>query len=379
MKKVLIITNTCWNAFNYRKSLNRGLIKNSYQVVVLAMFDGFEKELQEMGIKVYPLKISAKGINPFEDFETLKEIYVFLRNHQPDMVFSFTIKPVLYGGLACGLLGIKNVPTLTGLGTVFIKTNWLTSLVKILYRISLWRSDYVVFQNLDDRDLFLNLKLVSSSKVKMVPGSGIDPNEFYFVEGVSLKASDARGTSSHSLQFLLVARMLWDKGILEYYEAAKELKKKYPQCRFQLLGPTGVENRTAIPKETIEYWVNEGVIEYLPETNDVRPFIADADVMVLPSYREGLPRSLLEAASMGRPLVATDVPGCRDLLKNQNGILCREKDSQSLAEAMEKMIHLTPQERQKMGSRSRQMIVEGFSDEIVVNEYLNLIKVICPT
>jgi glycosyltransferase involved in cell wall biosynthesis len=179
--------------------------------------------------------------------------------------------------------------------------------------------------------------------------------------------------SKDDLVFLLIARMLWDKGILEYYEAAKAIKKVYPFCRFQLLGPTGVENRTAIPEETIQYWVNEGVIEYLPETADVRPFIAESDVVVLPSYREGLPKSLLEAACMGKPLIATDVPGCRDLLSNANGFLCQEKNSKSLEKAIESMIHQTKEARLQMGKKSRELVLQGFTERIVVQKYLNRI------
>ncbi len=387
MKKVLILSNTCWNAFHYRKSLNKGLQKAGYQVQVLAGLDGYEKSLHEQNIPVTGLYISAKGLNPFQDFQTFKEIFNYLRREKPDVVFSFTIKPVLYAGLAAGLLQIFNafqkdsrrlkiIPTLTGLGTVFIKSNWVTRLVRLLYWFSLKSSTCVFFQNADDRDLFLKLKLISQVKIEIVPGSGIDPNEFSpdFAKGNRAASTmDSKLGPKNDLVFLLIARMLWDKGILEYYEAAKAIKKVYPFCHFQLLGPTGVENRTAIPVATIQYWVNEGIIEYLPETADVRPFIAESDVVVLPSYREGLPKSLLEAACMGKPLIATDVPGCRDLLANENGFLCQEKSSKSLEKAIESMIHLTKEARLQMGINSRELVLQGFTESIVVQKYLNRI------
>lgn len=378
MKKVLIISNTCWNAFHYRKSLNLGLVKAGYHVHVLAGFDGFEKNLNEQGIPTTELFISPKGINPFQDLKTLKDILLFLQKYKPDIILSFTIKPVLYTGLSKGILRLFGVgtisiwiPTLTGLGTAFIKSNWITTLVKWLYKLSLNSAKFVVFQNTDDQDLFERLNLVSKKHSKLVPGSGINPQEY----PMSISKNEDLTDNNSKLVFLLIARLLWDKGINEYYLAAKKVKFTYPFARFQLLGPIGVQNRTAISEEVIQDWVNEGVIEYIPETLDVRPFIEKCDVVVLPSYREGLPKSLLEGACMGKPLIASDVPGCRDLLINEeNGFLCQAKNSESLELAIIKMIKKTNEERFKMGVNSRELVLRKFTEKIVVNKYLDLIK-----
>lgn len=367
MKKVVVISNTAWNAWNYRQSLNKGLLAAGYKVSVFASKDGFEKNLQEkMGIATSGLYLSAKGLNPLVDIFSFLQILVLLLWKQPDVVLTFTIKPVIYGGLACRILGIPCIPTLTGLGTVFIRKSWVTTFVINLYRCSLKSSLKIIFQNKEDQNLFLNTGIVKEQQTYLIPGSGVNTDEF------SMDRFPPR-EKSQDLTFLLVARMLKDKGIFEYVKAAENLKKKYPFCRFQLLGPADVENRTAISRQEILEWQEQGWIEYLGESLDVACFLSKSDVAVLPSYREGMPRSLLEAASMSLPLVATDVPGCRELLINQNGFLCQSESPESLANAMEKMILSTEEQRLIMGKNSRQMILQKFSEKIVIEKYLEVL------
>lgn len=370
MKKVVVISNTTWNAWNYRQSLNKGLLAAGYKVSVFASKDGFEKNLKEkMGISTKGIYLSAKGLNPLLDVFSFLQIFILLLWTRPDVVLTFTIKPVIYGGLACRILGIPCVPTLTGLGTVFIRQNWVTSLVINLYRYSLKSSLKIIFQNKEDQNLFLNTGIVKEKQTYLVPGSGVNTDEFS-IDRFPLREK------SQNLTFLLVARMLKDKGILEYVKAAEVLKKKYPFCHFQLLGPSDVQNRTAISRQEILKWEEQGWIEYLGESLDVASFLSKSDVAVLPSYREGMPRSLLEAASMSLPLVATDVPGCRDLLINQNGFLCQPENPESLAKAMENMILSKEQQRLIMGRNSRQMILEKFSEKIIIEKYLEVLDTV---
>ena len=256
----------------------------------------------------------------------------------------FTIKPVIYGAIAAKLFDIKTIVMITGLGTAFIADNWITRLVKLLYRFALSSVATVFFQNNDDKDLFLKSNIINPNVCKLTPGSGIDTRQFPY----------SSLPQKNKMTFILIARMLWDKGIGEYVEAAKIIKLKYPNTKFQLLGPLGVENRTSISDERMAAWEREGFIEYLGETTDVKPYIEKACCVVLPSYREGTSRVLLEAASMGRPVIATDVPGCREIVENRiTGLLCRRKDYSDLSNKMEVMINLSFEERKIMGSKGQ--------------------------
>jgi glycosyltransferase involved in cell wall biosynthesis len=249
---------------------------------------------------------------------------------------------------------------ITGLGTSFISKNWITSLVKILYRFALSATSTVFFQNSDDKKIFLNNELVNPKICKLTPGSGIDLDQF----SLSPMQENSKFT------FLLIARMIWDKGIGDFVEAARLIIAKYPNTRFHLLGPLGVSNRTSISHRTMSEWEQDGFIEYLGESSNVIPNIQEASCIVLPSYREGTSRVLLEAAAIGRPIITTDVPGCREVVKNNiNGLLCRPKDHHDLSHKMEIMINLSFEDRKKMGIRGREIIENEFNQEIVNDLY----------
>ena len=271
---------------------------------------------------------------------------------------------MIYGTLAARFSGIPTINTITGLGTAFIQGGLLTKVVESLYRLALPGPRPIIFQNHDDLSLFRQRRLVTNNPCHVVPGSGIDLREF----------SSSPLPDGNWVNFLIIARLLRDKGIFEYVEAARQIRQRDSRARFQILGPTGVANRTAIEKSQIEDWVREGVIDYLGETDDVRPYIANADCVVLPSYREGMPRTLLEAAAMGRPLIATDVTGCRDVVDNEiNGYLCAPREAGDLALKMRAFIDLTSAERQKMGTASREKAESQFDVKRVVDTYLDLI------
>jgi glycosyltransferase involved in cell wall biosynthesis len=279
-------------------------------------------------------------------------------------LLNYTIKPVIFGTRAANTLNIPVINTITGLGTTFIKDNWITRIVERLYRDALPRSHTVFFQNQDDMAEFAKRDLLRAVPTQTVPGSGVDLDMF----------EPSPVASSEPDTFLLIARMLKDKGVEEFVEAARLLKAHYPDTRFQLLGPLGVANRTAISQADVSTWVEDGVVEYLGETNDVRPFIRQAQCIVLPSYREGMPRSLLEAAAMGRPIIATDVTGCREVVDHgSNGYLCTVRDAQDLAEKIRQFISLPHQKRQEMGQASRHLAESKFDVRTVVGTYLNSI------
>ena len=253
---------------------------------------------------------------------------------------------------------------ITGLGTAFIADSWITRLVKVLYRFSLSSVSTVFFQNRDDKELFLVNSLVLPDVCKLSPGSGIDLEDFQYRSALP----------NETITFILIARMLWDKGVGEFVEAARSLRRRYPSAKFQLLGAIGVENRTAISDRMVADWISEGVIDYLGDTDNVKPFIESACCVVLPSYREGTPRVLLEAASIGRPIVATNVPGCREVVENGvTGLLCRAKDPLDLSEKMEQMINFSYEHRREMGDNGRAKMEKEFDVNIVNELFLEAI------
>jgi len=364
-KTVAICSNYAWTIFNFRMPLIRSLILSGFRVIVITQFDGYEKKVANEVHKVLPLYISRKGVNPLVDLITLFDLFKKLAYIKPDYLLLFTIKPVIYGSFAARIMHIPHISMITGLGTTFISDNWITKIVKSLYRVSLAKSAVVFFQNTDDKELFIRLGLVESGVCQLTPGSGVDLNKFLLTDLPS-------GTH---VTFLLIARMLRDKGVVEFVDAARYLKSIYPKTSFQLLGPLGVENRTSISHAEMECWVDEGIIEYLGETDDVSIFIKESSCVVLPSYREGTSRVLLEAAAMGRPIVTSNVTGCKEIVDDGiNGLLCKSKDSADLAEKMANIVLMSHEQRKEMGIRGRKKVEIFFNQDIVSQLYIDAIK-----
>jgi len=277
-------------------------------------------------------------------------------------MFSFTIKSALYGSLAARWNGIPIIVTITGLGATFIKENWVSRIVDRLYKLALPHAFRVIFQNSDDRSLFLERGYTTLANSEVVLGSGVNTQHF-------VPTSLPEPLGEHSV-FLLIARLLRDKGITEFVEAAQIVKKRYPKARFALLGATGSGNPAEISKAELQHWIEKQYIEYWGTSKDVRNEIKEATWVVLPSYREGLPRTLLEAASMARPLIASNTPGCREVVMDgENGFLCEVKNSASLAEAMFKACKLHPEQAQSYGRYSRYLAETRFSDVTIMLHY----------
>lgn len=364
--KIVLISNYAWTVYNFRSFLIKFLISNGYKISVITQFDGYEKELKNYGCDVYNLFISRKGINPILDIITSFHIFFNLLVLKPSFCLTFTIKPVIYTSFFVKFLDIKNIAMITGLGTGFIKGGWLTFLVKKLYRFALAKVSYVFFQNPSDQKLFFDQNLVSPCKCKLTPGSGIDLQKYVFSE---------KNNDSSTFIFLLIARLVWDKGIKEYLEAARQLHEEFPEVQFHIIGPSGVQNRTAIPISEIENWKLEGLINYLGEVEEVQGEIAEASCIVLPSYREGTSRVLLEASAIGRPIVATDVPGCKEVvLDEKSGFLCKVKNSNDLYLKMKKMYLLDQGKRNEMGLIGRKHVENKFNHELVCQIYLDTLS-----
>lgn len=364
LRKVAVIAaNASWNLVNFRIDLIRAMQADGYHVIALAQADEHTPRLAELGIEFQPIEMQSAGISPIADLGLFGRYVRILRKVRPDVFLGFTIKPNIYGSLAAQLLGIKVINNVSGLGTAYIRQGPLTWIVTALYRLALHRSSAVFFQNRDDMELFARRGLVRSDQARLVPGSGIDLSRF--------RPTATRPATSAEFRFLLITRLLWDKGVREFVDAARTIKAIEPKVRCQILGFVDVDNRTAVPRAALDEWVAQGLIDYLGATDDVRPVIEQADCVVLPSYREGLPRALVEAAAMAKPIVASDVPGVRDVVDDGlTGYLCEPRSAPSLAEAMVKMVRLTPAEREEMGAAGRRKAQSQFCQSIVIERYL---------
>lgn len=346
---------------NFIKSLQA----EGHEVHTVAPHDGFTQKLVQAGCIHHDVKMDSRGANPVKDFLLVLEFLSIYGKIRPDVILHYTIKPNIYGTLAAAYLKIPVVNNVCGLGTVFLKKGIVSNIALLLYKWAFRYPKKVFFQNPDDQKLFLERKLVSDNVADLLPGSGIDLTRFHRVPY----------QKSENFTFLLISRLITDKGILEFIEAVRRLKRQGLSAKFQLLGAKDPEHKQGIKLETIDGWVNEGIVEYLGTTEDVRAFIHQADCVVLPSYREGAPRTLLEAASSCKPIVATDVPGCHHVVVHEyNGLLCRLKDPGDLAEKMLTMASRDEESLRQMGENGRKKMELEYSESVVINKYLQAIS-----
>ncbi len=364
MKKIVISVNDSWYAYNMRFNLALAFKKEGYEVVFVSPYDEYSKKIQQE-LQYVDMPLDVQGTNPIEDIKTIYRYYKLYQDIKPDIILHYTIKPNIYGTFAASMLSIPSINNIAGLGTLFIKQNLTTKIAKWLYRFSQKRATKVFFQNSDDYRMFIDEKIVEQYKCDVLPGSGVDIEKFKPIK----KLDDG------VFKFLIVSRMLWAKGIGEYIEAAKIIKKSYKSVEFQLLGHLDVASPTAISKEQMKRWVDDDIVSYLGSSDDVRVEIAKVDCVVLPSYREGTPRSLLESASMAKPIITTDSIGCRDVIDDGiSGYLCEVRSAKDLADKMKMMMNLSEEKREMMGRAGRKKIVKDFDEKIVIDKYLESIK-----
>ena len=362
-KKIALVANSAWSVYNFRIDLIRHLLI-SFEVLVIAPGDDFVEELKKAGCFFLDIRFNNRSENPLQDYALLKSLERIYREEKPDFIFHYVIKPNIYGSIAAARCGIQSVAVITGLGYTFDRANWLNRVVRFLYRIALKKTQEVWFLNQEDADLFIQRNLADGNKIKILPGEGINTDYFF-------PQSHKPVARSKAFQFLMGTRLLRSKGVGVYIEAARILKNKHRDVRFELIGFFEKNHRDSITESELRNWQKKGIIHYGGFARDVRPFIRQADCFVFPSfYHEGIPRCLLEAAAMEVPIITSRNTGCKEVvLEGVNGFLAAPNDAVALAARMEEMIALGSSERAAMGRKGRELVIEKFGIEKILTEY----------
>jgi glycosyltransferase involved in cell wall biosynthesis len=366
-KRIVLSSNTAFSLYNFRLHLMRALKEKSYEVMAVSPEDEKYSELLRKEFSFFPVKsLDRKGTNPIKDLKLFFEYFLLFRRLKPDLVINFTIKPNIYGSISAGLLGIPSISVITGLGYVFIRESWLTKFVKLLYWLAFRFNRAVVFQNSEDMK---TLEKLCEGECLLIESSGVDLKH--------LDPELCKEAKKDEFTFLFVGRLLTDKGIYELTKAFERLKREKPKVKLIIVGSPDEGNPNSVSKGELEKWTKEGLIEWHGFQEDVRPFYCMANCVVLPSYREGIPRVLLEAMAMEKPIITTDAPGCKNVcVDGVNGFLVKPKDVESLYLAMKKIVELGDEKLREFGKAGRRLAEEKYSVEKIVGEYINLIEAV---
>ena len=358
---IAITINTSWNIYNFRLGLIKVLLADGHRVVAIAPADDFSNKLIAGGCEFEPVKIANTGSNPLTDLKLIFDLFRIYRRVKPDIVFQYTIKPNLFGTIAAKLNGTSVINNVSGLGTVFLTDGISSKIAKTLYRHVFKLADLVFFQNPDDEKEFRSQIVIPNLKSDLLPGSGINLLEF-----------QSKTPMIHEpIKFIMVARLIVEKGINEYLQAAALVKASYPDTVIQILGKLDATHSRGMDKNLLQDSVDKGIVEYLGEQDDVRPLLEKASCVVLPSYREGTPRTLLEAAAMRKPIITTDVPGCREVVEDQvSGFLCEVRNASDLANKMMLFMKLPHEQKNEMGDCGRKLVEDRFDEKIVIDKYI---------
>jgi len=361
--KIILFANTDWYLYNYRLPLARTLQERGDELILLSPPGRYTEFLQKEGFHWQSFPLERKGTNPFAELATIFRLWQFLQREKPDLLHNFTIKPVLYGSLAARLAGIRHiVNAVPGLGIAFSEGQGLLRLiVSTLYRLSLGGTS-VIFQNQDDLNVFVQNRLIAANQAHLIPGSGVDVEIF-------CSSPEPEGEPV----VLLAGRLLRSKGLAEFVEAARRIRGSGIRARFVIVGEPYPDNPDTIQPEELVQWQKEGAIEYWGWRDDMAVVIPQASIVCLPTrYKEGLPRLLVEAGACARPIVATDIPGCRMILRNgENGLMIVPGDISALVESL-KMLISDPALRQRMGARGREIVEQEFSVNSVIARTLDV-------
>ncbi len=363
---VAIVVNTSWNIFNFRMNIVKALQAQGYHVLCIAPEDKYSSLLVSEGVSFVPVKMDQRGVNPWKDVMLFFSLWKIYRTYKPAVILQYTIKPNVYGTLAAKLSGIPVVNNVSGLGTVFLNDRFSSKIARWMYRFAFQFPYCIFFQNTEDLRLFVDAKLVKQRLCQVIPGSGVDLHRF----------SAAPFERQHPFVFFMASRLIYDKGLLEYLEACKLMKQQLgDRVTCVLQGAPADQEQAGIVKDKLQEVLSQYPVVYYPFTDRIEDFVKAADVVVLPSYREGLSRLLLESAAMGKPLIATDVPGCRDVVRHEeNGLLCNVKSAEDLSRVMLLMYEKTSEELNVFSKNSRKIVEEEYSEAVVTQAYLDVVS-----
>jgi glycosyltransferase involved in cell wall biosynthesis len=367
-KRIAIIANTTWNIYNFRLNIIRKLIAEGHEVLVMAPVDQFISYTETISeVTHIPIRhLHRDGVNPIQDFLLWLELIRLYRRYKPDLIIHYTVKPNIYGGLAARLLRIHSAGVITGLGYSLMHEGWINDVTRLLYKMALPCHRMVIFENNDDKTLFEKLKLVSPAKSYAIKGCGVDTTFF---------SPNGEVRKEEPVTFTYIGRLLYDKGVREFIEAARKLKSQQDNVQFWLVGDLDKENPSSIRNEDLVKWIRDPGIHYHGATDNIRKYIQGSHCIVLPSYREGMPRVIMEAMAMECPVITTDTAGCRETVdQNINGYLVPVKNVEALADAMHKFLRLTPEQRIEMGKSGRAKVLREFDDRIIANHLYALIE-----
>lgn len=334
-------------------------------MICFAPEDESTSQLETEGFEVHPLRnLSRKGTNPLQDIRLIRELSALYKIHGINLVIHFTIKPNIYGCIAAHRAGVPSIAVVTGLGYTFLSRGIASKMAQRLYRYAFRRNQLTIFQNPDDRALFIRQKLAAEDRSTVVLGSGIDTDFYAPITPVPVAPV-----------FVFIGRLLHDKGIRELLEGFTYYSEKYPKARLIIVGEPDPHNPASVSETELRKYRQQDAIEFAGFQSDIRPYIQRASAVVLPSYREGVPRTLLEALSMGRPVIATDVPGCREVVvPHENGLMIPSHNDRALAEAFEEFHLLDDSVKQQMGRKSRELAEDIFSTQVVNKAYLKWVE-----
>ena len=366
MSTVTISSNTSWYLYNFRASTIRRLLEDGFRVVCLSPEDDYSQKLiQDLGCEWLPLTMNNQGSNPFKDAGLVYRFWRYYRRLKPVAALHFTIKNNVYGTWAAKLLGVPAINNVSGLGTAFIRGGLVSKIVRLLYKTSQPFAHRIFCQNDEDMRQLVQSKLVPSERLELLPGSGVDLDRF---------KPCLKKEHSSPVRFLYAGRMLADKGLHELIGAVRTINADGVGCHLWLCGFADVGNVSAISKEQLIEWGKEPGVDWMGPNDSMEEIYPRVDCVILPSYREGMPRSLLEAGAMGLPVVTTDVPGCRNIVEDGfNGFLCEAHSSISLVESMHKIMSMTDEERLMMGKNGRDLVCEKFDEQLVVEATLRAV------
>jgi len=367
MKKIYIVSNSTWNIINFRKHLIEKLQCLNYDITISAPKDRFHKFIDLNKYSFVPIKYNRKSENIISNLKIILFYFREFIHKKPDFIFLYTIKPNIFASISSLLIfrKVKYYNFITGIGTTYFENSFKKKLILYLYRIALINTQKVIFQNKSDQKYFVNQKIIPEYKSLIISGSGVDTKFF--------KYSNIKDKDLNNLNFLCISRIISQKGILELIKAAKLIYKDFKTIQFTLIGSPDIENKSFINLNSlIKSNIN---INHIDHTDNVFEYIKSCDCFILPSYREGTSRSILEAASVGRPIIATDVPGCNNIVKNNiNGYLCKPKDHFSLYKSIHKMIYTNFSTRKYMSLNSRKIAEKHFDINIINNQIIKLLK-----